>query len=195
MKLLNKKVNVKSWKDITLEQGIELSQLDIEDSWELVTNQMAIILDTTMDDIENKPAALVYEFINDYSFIKEMPPKKELNQFKVGGQWYKLCDLSKMTLAQMVDIEEYYKLGLMNNIHKILSVLYLPASKNLLGKWTIEEYKPDEERENIFLNMDMETIWGTTLFFWTGVQTYTKGLKDYLKGVETKMMNMKSKEE
>jgi hypothetical protein len=34
-----------------------------------------------------------------------------------------------MTLAQMVDIEEYYKAGLMNNVHKILSVLYLPSKE------------------------------------------------------------------
>jgi hypothetical protein len=181
----------KSWKDITLEQGIELSQLDIEDSWELVTNQMAIILDTTMDEIENKPVALVYEFINDYAFIKEMPPMKKLDHFKRNGKWYKLIDLSKMTLAQMVDIEEYYKAGLMNNVHKILSVLYLPAKKNIFGKWTIEEYIPDTERENVFLKMDMESIWGTTLFFYHGVVTYTKGLKDYLKVEEKKMMSMK----
>jgi hypothetical protein len=195
MKLFKKKGVVKSWKDVTLEQGIELSQLDIEDSWELVTNQMAIILDTTMDEIENKPAALVYEFINDWAFIKEMPPMKELKHFKVDGQWYKLINLSEMTLAQMVDIEEYYKLGLMNNIHKILSVLYLPASKNLLGKWTLSEYEPDEKRENIFLKMDMESIWGTTLFFWTGVQNYMSVFKDYLKMEEMKMMNGNKVEE
>jgi hypothetical protein len=195
MKLFKKKGVVKSWKDVTLEQGIELSQLDIEDSWELVTNQMAIILDTTMDEIENKPAALVYEFINDWAFIKEMPPMKELKHFKVDGQWYKLINLSEMTLAQMVDIEEYYKLGLMNNIHKILSVLYLPASKNLLGKWTLSEYEPDEKRENIFLKMDMESIWGTTLFFWIGVQNYMSVFKDYLKMEEMKMMSMNKVEE
>jgi len=184
----------KSWKDITLEQGIELAQLDIEDSWELVTNQMAIILDTTMDVIESQPMALVYEFINDYAFIKEMPPMKKLEHFKRDGQWYKLIDLTKMSLAQMVDIEEYYKAGLMNNIHKILSVLYLPATKNIFGKWKIEEYIPDENRENIFLGMDMEAIWGTTLFFWNGVRVYTNGLKDYLKA-EEKMTSMKLKED
>lgn len=184
----------KSWKDITLEQGVELALLDIEDRWELVTNQMAIILDTTMDDIESKPAALVYEFIHDWAFIKEMPPMKKLEHFKKDGQWYKLIDLGQMTLAQMVDIEEYYSMGLIQNVHKILSVLYLPAKKNIFGKWTIEEYRPDTKREELFLKMDMESIWGTTLFFWTIVRTYTNGLKDYF-NQETKKMNMKLKEE
>jgi len=184
----------KSWKDITLEQGVELALLDIEDSWELITNQMAIILDTTMDDIESKPAALVYEFIHDYSFIKEMPPMKKLEHFKKDGQWYKLIDLGQMSLAQMVDIEEYYSMGLIENVHRILAVLYLPAKKSIFGKWTIEEYKPDEKREQLFLKMDMETIWGTTLFFWSLVQNYTKGLKDYF-NQETTKMNMKSKGE
>jgi hypothetical protein len=179
----------RSWKDITLEQGQELAQLDIEDTWELVTNQMAIILDTTMDEIENKPAALVYEFINDWAFIKEMPKMKELKHFKVEGQWYKLCNLSEMTLAQMVDIEEYYKADLMGNIHRILSVLYLPAKKNIWGRWQIGEYRPNKEREDIFLKMDMETIWGASLFFLNGVQTYMIVLKDYLTTEEKKMMN------
>lgn len=190
MKLFKKKKDVKSWRDITLEQGIELSQLDIEDSWELVTNQMAIILDTTMDEIESKPAALVYEFINDWAFIKTLPPMKELKHFKRDGQWYKLCNLSEMTLAQMVDIEEYYKLGLMNNVHKILSVLYLPAKKNVFGGWTLSEYSPNKDREDMFLKMDMESIWGTTLFFWTSVQNFMSGLKDYLKMEEMKMKSM-----
>lgn len=185
----------KSWKDITLAQGIELANLDIEDGWELLTNQMSIVLDTTMDEIENKPAALVYEFMNEYAFLKEMPPMKKLDHFKKGGKWYKLCDLTKMTLAQMVDIEEYYKMGLMDNLHKILSVLYLPAKRNLFGKWTIEEYKPSDERENIFLEMDMEAIWGTTLFFWTGVVAFTNGLKDYLKAEERMMTSGNKKDD
>jgi hypothetical protein len=189
------KKEVKSWKNITLEQGIELALLDIEGSWELITNQMSIILDTTMDEIENKPAALVYEFMNDYSFIKEMPPLKKLDHFKVDGQWYKLIDLSEMTLAQMVDIEEYYSLCLIENVHKILSVLYLPAKKSLFGKWEISEYVPDKKREDIFLKMDMEAVWGTTLFFWSIVQGYTKGLKDFFNQETTKKMNMKLKED
>lgn len=185
----------KTWKDLTLSQGVELALLDIDDHWEMVCNQMAICLDTTMDEIESKPAALVYEFIHEYKFIMEMPKMKKLDHFKVKGKWYKLIDLTKMSLAQMVDIEEYYSMGLVENLHKILSVLYLPATKNIFGKWKIEEYVPDVERENIFLDLDMERIWGTTLFFWTGVQTYINALKVYSNQETEKMTNMKLKED
>lgn len=187
MKWIKKKEDKKGWKDITLRQGIELSELDIDDNWELVLNQMAIILDTTMDEIESKPAALVYEFINDYGFLKDLPDMKELKGFKSGGKNYRLIDLGSMSLAQMVDIEEYYKMGLVKNLHKILSVLYLPAKRNIFGKWVIEEYKPDEERENVFLDMDMETVYGAILFFWVGVKTYLKGLTDYFKMTDKEM--------
>lgn len=189
MKLFkNKEVKLKSWRDITLSQGIELSQLDIDDSWELITNQMSIIQDLTMDEIENQPAALIYEFIHDYNFIKDLPLEKKLDNFKFDGVEYKLVDFSKMTLAQMIDIEEYYKMGIMENLHKILSVLYLPI-KNKGFKKEIQEYIPDVKREEMFLNMNMEDIWGTTLFFYRIGQVYIKGLTDYLKVEEKKMMN------
>jgi hypothetical protein len=103
-----------------------------------------------------------------------------------------------MTLAQMVDIEEYYREGILENAHRIVSVIMLPAKRKwkFAGPWVTEEYEPSEERENDMLKMDMETIWGNMLFFSTIVSIYTKGLLDFsVAMLETEAKTMMSQSE
>jgi hypothetical protein len=81
----------------------------------------------------------------------------------------------------MVDIEEYYKGGLEQNIDKIISILVLPvANKTILGTRTLEEYQYDDERVEEVRKLDMEFVWQNILFFWTGVETYISSFRDYL---------------
>jgi hypothetical protein len=89
--------------------------------------------------------------------------------------------LSELKLAQMVDIEEYYGDGFLKNAHKILAVLYLPTkSYNIITKnYTLEDYKQDTKREDMFLDMDMDFVWSNLLFFWTIAKIYMKDLGDY----------------
>jgi hypothetical protein len=88
-----------------------------------------------------------------------------------------------MSLGQMVDIEEYYNEGLVDNAHRILSVMFLPTERKFpYLKETTIPYEPDEVRENDMLDCDMETIWGTLLFFYLGEMKYTKDLLGYLEG-------------
>lgn len=169
----------KSWKDITMRTGIELAQLEIEDPLELIKMQMAVIMDEDMDHIEKLPMGAIIEFTKEYEFIGKLPEKRLTKTIKHNGKTYGICDFDKMSLAQFVDIEEYYNNGLLPNLHKILSVFYLPIKKRNIftGKYELEEYEPNEERENMFLDMDMEFIWSITLFFYHIGQEYIRLMK------------------
>lgn len=172
----------KSWKNIKMKTGIELAQLEIEDPLELIKMQMAVITDVDMDHIEKLPMGAIIEFTKEYEFIGKLPEKKLTKTIKHKGKRYGICEFDKMSLAQFVDIEEYYNGGLLDNLHRMLSVFYLPIkSRNIItGKYTLEEYEPDPERENMFLEMDMEFIWSTTLFFYHIGQEYIKLMNHYL---------------
>jgi hypothetical protein len=179
----------KSWKDINMRMGIELAQLDIEDPVELLKMQMAIINDTDTSEIDRLPMAAMIEFTKEYAFISTIPEKKMTKTIKVDGKRYGLIDFDKMSMAQFVDIEEYYNAGLLNNLHKILSVIYLPIEKyNIFTKkYKLVEYEPSKEREDMFLDLDMEFIWSITLFFYHIVETYIKLIKSYSQEQNTKM--------
>ena len=172
--------NKKGWKDLTLRMAIEIDGLGEMDEIDLTINQMAIIRDTTIDEIEKLNPVELIEFVKEYDFMNTIPEPKLVKTFKRDKR-YGITELTDLKLAQMVDIEEYYGDGFLKNAHKILAVLYQPTkSYNIITKkYTLEDYKQDTKREDMFLDMDMDFIWSNLLFFWTIAKIYMKDLGDY----------------
>jgi hypothetical protein len=187
---------MKDWKDITLRQAQEILNLgEMDDELDLIMYQMAIIRDTTIDVIEKLKPNEIVEFAKEYQFLNKIPQKKLHRTFKHAGKRFGIIDFNDITLAQMVDIEEYYADNFNQNMHKILSCLYLETtSYNLLtGKYKLKEYEPSKEREDMFLDMNMEFVWENILFFYHIGQIYLKGMKDYLnKQIAMEEMNQKN---
>lgn len=171
---------MKGWRDLTLRQAIEIDQLGEMDEIDLTINQMAIIRDWTIDEIEKLNPSELIEFVKEYDFMNTIPEPQLVKTFKRDKR-YGITELTDLKLAQMVDIEEYYSDGFLKNAHKILAVLYLPTkSYNIITKkYTLEDYKQDTKREDMFLDMDMDFIWSNLLFFWTIAKIYMKDLGDY----------------
>lgn len=179
---------MKSWKDISLRKALKLMSLNetAYDQLDLIIKQMAILLDKTETQIELMEPKELFEFGDKFKFLGELPKPKETKVIKVNGREYGLIELTRIKLAQMIDIEEYYNLGLKESIAQILSVLYLPIKKRipLTNRYTLEDYEPDNEREEDMLDVDMETMWGTILFFYRGVSNYSSAMKVYLEQKE-----------
>ncbi len=201
--------NMKSWKNVTLRQAQELIALDPKNYSEseylaYEVDQLAILLDKDPYDIETTMSVKeILEALTEWNFLSELPKEditKKVDTFKKNGTRYGLMNFNEITLAQMVDIEEYVNLGLVQNIHKIMSVLYLPTKSwnPFTKKYTLKEYEPDPKREEIFLDMDMEFVYGNLLFFYLIVTTYIKHTRDSLveesNQMLTKMMKMKTKQ-
>jgi hypothetical protein len=179
---------MKSWKDISLRKALKLMSLNetAYDQLDLIIKQMAILLDKTETQIELMEPKELFEFGDKFKFLGQLPKPKETKVIKVNGREYGLTELTRIKLAQMIDIEEYYNLGLEKSIAQILSVLYLPIKKRipLTNRYTLEDYEPDNEREEDMLDVDMETMWGTILFFYRGVTEYSNAMKVYLEQKE-----------
>ena len=183
------KAKQKSWKDMTLATAKELMRLEKQaesiDPIDFIVERVALLDDRDPAEVENQTPEMIFQQ-NDAWDLKKMPAAKFRPFAKIEGKEYGISPLDKITLAQMVDIEEYYKSGLEENIDKIISILVLPvAEKSLLGKRTLEEYQYDDERIEQMNKLDMEFVWQNILFFWTGVETYITSFKDYLAEEET----------
>jgi hypothetical protein len=198
---MNKNKNIaRGWKDVKLYQLQELNSLpEFEDKIDMMVEYLSILLNIDPTEVENMPINdLMVEFSR-WEFLKELPKEKKIDIIKIDGKRFGVINFSEMTLAQMVDIEEYINGGgTIQNLHKILSVIYLPIDKyNVFTKrYTLKPYEPLPEVEEAFKLLDMSILYPTALFFYRIVQTYLKN--SVLSLVQTKkqmMMEMISKEE
>ena len=172
---------MKSWKDITLRQAQELLALDPKDFIEdlqFEIEQLSILLNEDPATIEGWTPSKILDTFKEYEFIKKLPIEKLTEEIQIGEVTYKQTPLDELTLAQMVDIEEFVNLGVIDNMHNILSCIWLNEP----------EYIPSKERSNLFLDLDMETVYGNLLFFYHIVKTYMTNIQDSL--TEEKIVEM-----
>ena len=188
---MNKKE--KSWKDITLKMAIELIQLSPENDLDLIVNRLAILKDQDPADIEKMTFDDIAKEYKEWDFVGTLPTQRKDETFKWKGVRYGRVNFAKLSLAQMVDIEEFYALGFIENVHNILSILYLPTkSYNIITKkYTLETYEFNQEVADSLLDIDFDFVYGNLLFFWTIARVYTGSLKDYLiKKNQSQMMEI-----
>lgn len=189
--MIGKKKNKKDWSDIKLYQLQEIYTLpEYDDKIDLMVNVLSILLDKDVDDIENMVVDDIFKIYDEWSFIQTPPKEKQVPIIKVDGKRYGMIDLNKLTLAQYADIEEYLSEGeVFDNIHRVLSVLYLPVKKYnyITKKYELEEYEPNEEREQMFKTVSMDVLYPVILFFYHIV-------KDYLIDLQHSLVQMKKEE-
>jgi hypothetical protein len=100
--------------------------------------------------------------------------------------------LNSITLGEFVDIEAYIKEGVEENMHKLLSVLYRPIIKEKGAKYKIEDYKPSEERANLFKeNLTIEDFNGASVFFYRLGKEHLNYSSSYLTKLKTKTETLK----
>lgn len=192
------KAKKKSWKDIKLGTAMELMALEANseemEGIDFIIEQLSILQDRDIAEIENQEPSKIFEDFDEWKFLNDLPKGKFIPFVEIDKQEYGMTPANKITLAQMVDIEEYYKNGLEKNIDKIFSILLLPVKeKSLFGKRTLEEYEYDDERAAKMADLDMEFVWSNMVFFWNGVTEYIAAFLDFSKeAMKTKTMQTRS---
>jgi len=179
MKLFKNK-SKKNWSDITLGQIQEIDSLPkYDDEIDLIINYLSVIWNKDASYIENLPVTTIINGFEEWAFINDKPTSASTPIIKLKGKKYGAIELSTMTLAQMVDIEEYISEGLMLNLHKIFSVIYLPIKSfnPITKKYTTVEYQPSVERQDVFLGGTMDILYPQMLFFWSIVKIYLEDLQ------------------
>lgn len=137
----------KNWNDITLYQYQELIKTTDE------FDSLSILLNTTPDDpiIEELSLEEVIEIFNKLRWVQSVPlavhkPIIEDLHFK---------SLNKLTLGEYIDLD-YYAKDNIENLHKIMAILYRKIAITKWGKIEIEPYDYDlDERAEIFLDVSI----------------------------------------
>jgi hypothetical protein len=182
------------WSDIQLYQIQEIDTLpDYDSKLDMMIEQLSILIDTDPYEVKKLPVEEMVKEFKKWEFINETPEPKAHEKIKVNGVKYKLVDFDNMSLAQLVDIEEYVSDGIIKNAHKILSVLYLPY-KNILSN-ELKNYEPNKELEEGLKSLTLDILYPTLVFFYHIVQVYLEGSQQSLEMRMDKMAPMMTKEE
>jgi hypothetical protein len=182
------------WSDIQLYQIQEIDTLpDYDSKLDMMIEQLSILIDTDPYEVKKLPIEEMVKEFKKWEFINETPEPKAHEKIKVNGVKYKLVDFDNMSLAQLVDIEEYVSDGIIKNAHKILSVLYLPY-KNILSN-ELKNYEPNKELEEGLKSLTLDILYPTLVFFYHIVQVYLEGSQQSLEMRMDKMAPMMTKEE
>lgn len=114
-------------------------------------------------------------------------PNGLIQKFKYDGVEYGLIpDFEDISVAEFLDINSYE--FEVDNINKLLAVLYRPITRSIGKYYEIEEYNGTGERVLLFENIDIKIYFSVVNFFLTLSQTLLKDdLKTYTaKGLKTK---------
>ena len=183
-----------SWRDITLDTYLKM-QTELENYRDDEEAQIAIML---LHLCKIQPEYLKGLSADSYNLLKiklqqfVSPEGIELERFiTIDGVEYGFePNLSKMSYGAYADITANDTITIDKNWAKIMSILYRPVTKKKGDKYQIEAYTGDI-KEDLFMNVDMQTHWGTLFFFLHLQLDLLNDIPKYLKEMELPL-NIKS---
>ena len=123
--------------------------------------------------------------------IKKMidtePDKEQFRKvFKFKDEEYGFCpNLSNISTGEYIDLETYCKEPI-ENLHTIMSILYRKINFSRGERYSIEEYNPDEFKEELFKDCPMDIALGSLGFFLTLGENLARISHSYLQAQEVK---------
>lgn len=159
-----------SWADVTLDEFIKLSALDIKNYSDSVNYYIDILevfgntdLDTIIDMIK---VSDINDIINQMSFMNEPPRQLDIKEVSIKGVKFKLTsNMNDLTVGEYVSIESLIEQGELNSfssIPVILSVLLRPEEE------VFDSNKINSRIELFKKYLSIEDVLGMSVFFSTG---------------------------
>ena len=161
------------WEDISIgmyQEFLELQEKKLPED-EFVAGVVCVLCNVDKEIL----ARFKYKDLQDVSktltkwLSKKPDDKKLVKKLEFKGKKYGLIpNLSAISLGEFVDIESNCK-DSHKNLHKIMSILYRPIVKEKGTRYSIEEYNPDEYKEDMFKDFPiLVSISALSFFFRLG---------------------------
>lgn len=173
---------IESWKEVTLEKWIKLTELE-----GLTKAQETKALINTLSDIPEKLISKlslpdITVILSRIAQIQQEKNNELVKVIEVDGKEYGFHpSLSDITLGEFADLEHFIKQGVQDNLPEIMSILYRPIVEKEGDAYIIEAYdgKIDVRAEK-FKKMSAEQVESSLVFFWIFVNEWSKITKLYL---------------
>ena len=153
----------KKWSNISLEQFIEISQIDKEQGANGYNSELlAIVTDMSYDEIDELDLDDMVKMVDDMKWSNTQPSK----QYKHELLGMKIKPLSKLCLFEYIDLDYYFNDNYHTNLDKICAILYRQSKVNEWGEVVLETYDYDiNVRAEKFLDLPITDVYGIVAEF------------------------------
>ena len=160
-----------NWSDITIGTYQEYVKIQEGKGSEKnkIVNSLALLCGTTpfvVKKIAYKDLLEIMDIIK--KMIDTEPDDEKFRKvFKFKDEEYGFCpNLSNITTGEYIDLENYCK-DPIENLHIIMSILYRKITFKRSERYAIEDYNPDEFKEELFKDCPMDIALSSLGFFLT----------------------------
>lgn len=155
-----------SLNEITLDQYqrfVKLNNEENEGSSFLMQKMIEIFCNLDLKDIAKVKYSSVQLITNKLNKIFSSKTKL-INKFTLGDTDFGFIpNLDEMTLGEYIDLDTYF--GDWDNMHKAMSVLYRPITKEKGNLYNIEDYD-GTKYSDVLKSMPLDVVLGSIVFFY-----------------------------
>jgi len=159
------------WKDITIEVYQEYLKIQEseKDEKEKVIESVSVLCNVDKKIITKMDYIDLIDIIKILKHLTNQEPKQsELRKkFFLNNEEYGFIpDLSRLTTGEYIDLETYTK-NPIENLHIIMSIIFRKITNTMGDRYAIEDYNPDEFKEELFKKCPMDIALNSLGFFLT----------------------------
>ena len=173
------------WSDITIETYQKYVTIQDSKGKEKtkILKSLALLCNTNLSIVKKmyyKDLLTIMDIIKE--LIDNEPTEtdfKKIIDFK-GQQYGFVPNLSKLTTGEYIDLQTYSKRPI-ESLHNIMSILYRPITKQVNNRYAIENYDPDQFKEELFKECTMDIALSSLGFFLTLGEALMRISHNYLK--------------
>ena len=179
-----------NWSDITIgtyQKYVEIQEGKGSEKNKIVKS-LALLCNTSPFVVKKMAYKDLLEIM---AIIKNMidtePNKEQFRKvFEFNGEEYGFCpNLSNISTGEYIDLESYCKEPI-ENLHTIMSILYRKITFKRNERYAIEDYNPDEFKEELFKDCPMDIALSSLGFFLTLGSVLAKTSQRFLQVQEMK---------
>ena len=183
----------KQWSEISLEQFIEISEIDKTQGVNAYNSDMlAILTEMNYDDIDELDIDEMTKIVEDMKWVLSQPSK--LYKSELLGM--KVKPLSKLCLYEYIDLDYYFTNNYIKNLANICAILYRQSNINEWGEEILEPYEYDcTIRADKFLDLSITDVYGIINEFLKFRDNFLNTYKNLFNAEELPELSQEEKEE
>lgn len=148
----------KQWSEVTLEQFIEISEIDKEQgAYHYNSEILSIVSNEPPENIEDIDIDELKDYIEQCKWALSQPS----NKYKQELLGMKIKPFNKLCLYEYIDLDYYFTNNYIKNLANICGILYRQSKLNEWGEEIIEPYEYDcTIRADKFLDLPITDVYG-----------------------------------
>ena len=180
-----------NWSDITIDTYQKYVKLQEGKGSEKnkIVKSLALLCNTTPSIVKKMAYKDLLEIMEIIKKMIDTEPSKEKFRkvFTFNKEEYGFCpNLSNISTGEYIDLESYCK-DPIENLHIIMSILYRKITFKRNERYAIEDYNPDEFKEELFKDCPMDIALNCLGFFLTLGEQLARTSHSYLVAQEKKL--------